>query len=593
MHRLLWLIPIFTLLLGGCSDNSQNHSQQKFYRHSLDGAPSSLDPVNAATIYANHLVVNIYDTLYSYKYLARPYQIKPNLATGMPEVSEDGLTYIFRIKQGVHFSDNRAFAEGKGRELTAHDFVYSLKRHFDPKSRSQGSWLWAGRIQGLDEWKKLGADYAAIVEGLKALDNYTIQIKLTKPYPQLIHTLAQGYSAIVPGEAVKYYGREFSVRPVGSGPFKLELLDSVKAILVPNPKYREEPIDVIAEGYDEELHGKYGLKVIDGKIPPMLDRLELHFVKEPLSRWNSFTKQNELEFASIPKELTDIVLEPLLPEKVVLRPQYDERFHILSSLETGFVHTDFNMRDPEIGYNDDPKRNEMNKALRCAVRYGFDWETRNKTIYNNLGVIFPGIIVPVTPEFDSDQSYSSLEHNPEAGRKLLKEAGWTAENLPEIDYGGVASVATRQMYEQFRGWMQEIGYPKEKIIYNSFASFGDFNKAVKKAQIKLVGMGWGLDYPDAENTLQLFYGPNGSPGSNNANFNNPEYNRIFEQASVMQPSDERTALYRQLNKIVLDECTTLSGLSRLRFMLWHKDVITYPDRQIVGGFHLKYIDKLD
>jgi ABC-type oligopeptide transport system substrate-binding subunit len=106
----------------------------------------------------------------------------------------------------------------------------------------------------------------------------------------------------------------------------------------------------------------------------------------------------------------------------------------------------------------------------------------------------------------------------------------------------------------------------------------------------IVGMGWGLDYPDAENTLQLFYGPNGSPGSNASNFNDPEYNRLYEKSAVMQPSPERTRIYRRMNRIVLDACVTISGLSRKNIFLWHKDVISFPDQSIVGGFHLKFVD---
>lgn len=583
---LLLLLP--TLLLSACSDGPEVHGL-KIYRHSLGGSPSSLDPVNSATLYANHIVVNVYDTLYSYQYLARPYQIKPNLAAAMPQVSDDGLIYTIRIKQGVEFVDDPAFPDGKGRELTAHDFVYSLKRHFDPKARSQGSWLWAGRIEGMAEWKAAGSDYAKEVAGLRALDRYTIQIRLTRPFPQLVHTLAQGYSAIVPHEAVEHYGREFGVRPVGSGPFRLQTFDSVRAVLVRNPKYRKELIDLAAEGYDPSIHDEYGIKRIEGKIPPLVDRLEVHFINEGLSRWNSFTKGDEIHFSGIPKELLDEVLAQKKPE-IRLKPEYAEQFHMLSALESGFVHTDFNMKDPEIGYNSDPEREAMNHALRCAIRYAYDWDERNKRFYSDMGFIFPGIIVPVTPEYEPGANLDALEYAPEKGRRLLEEAGWTPESLPVLDYGGVAQVATRQMFEQFRGWLMKIGYPKEKIVFDSYATFGDFNKAVKQARIKIIGMGWGLDYPDSENTLQLFYGPNGSPGSNSANFNNPEYNRLYERSAVMQPSPERTAIYRRMNRILLNACVTISGLSRQRIMLWHKKVISFADEQIVGGFHLKYVD---
>ena len=230
----------------------------------MDQAPSSLDPVQAANVYANHVALNAYDTLFAYKYLARPYQLKPNLARAFPEISPDGLTYTFRIKQGVSFIDDEAFTDGKGREVIAEDFVYSIKRHFDPATRPQGAWLWQGRIAGLDEWKIAGSDYDAEISGFRALDRYTIQITLTRPYPQLVDTLAMGYAAIVPREAVEHYGKEFAVRPVGSGPFRVVSYDTAQINFERNPNYRQEPVDIHAEGFDPETQSAFGVERIHG-----------------------------------------------------------------------------------------------------------------------------------------------------------------------------------------------------------------------------------------------------------------------------------------------------------------------------------------
>jgi oligopeptide transport system substrate-binding protein len=128
------------------------------------------------------------------------------------------------------------------------------------------------------------------------------------------------------------------------------------------------------------------------------------------------------------------------------------------------------------------------------------------------------------------------------------------------------------------------------VVHKTYATFGDISRAWKRNQLPLVTKGWGLDYPDAENTLQLFYGPNGSPGSNDANWENAEFDRLYDQSSVMQPSAERTALYRRMNQIVIDDCVAMTGLSRTRIYLWHKNVIAVPDREILGGFWLKYAD---
>ena len=118
----------------------------------------------------------------------------------------------------------------------------------------------------------------------------------------------------------------------------------------------------------------------------------------------------------------------------------------------------------------------------------------------------------------------------------------------------------------------------------------DYNKAIKTSQLDVIPMGWGLDYPDSENTLQLFYGPNHTPGSNNSNYNNPAFDALFEKTAVMQPGPEREKLYLDMSQMVLDDCVTISGLSRNRIYLWHKDVIGLPNREILGGFWLRYVD---
>jgi oligopeptide transport system substrate-binding protein len=580
------------LLASGCDEGPVRTDQElaslKVYRHSMDEAPTSLDPVQSANIYANFVTINAYDTLYTYKYLARPFVIKPNLAAALPEISDDGLTYTIPIKRGVLFVDDPAFPDGQGREVTADDFVHSIKRHFDPATRPQGAWLWSGRIEGLDAWKKAGSDYAAPVVGLRALDRYTIQIQLVRPYPQLIYTLAMGYSAIVPREAVKYYGKEFAIRPVGSGPYKVVSYDTSKIVFKPNDNFRDEPVDIYDEGYDPATQADTGVEAIHGRSPPFLDQLEIHFIKESSARWSSFTKGNEVQYSGIPNEQVDRVLASKRP--ITLRPEFAERYHMNSGVEAGFVYSAFNMSFPEFGYNSDPDRQERNKALRCAIIKSISWQQRNDSFYIGLGQVFPGVIVPVVPEYDPDLSKDSITRDVPGAKRLLAENGWTADNLPSLFYGTTAGVTSRLFYEQFRAWLTEIGYPADKIILKQYAAFGDLVKAWRESQLPLISSGWGLDYPDAENTLQLFYGPNGSPGSNSSNYNNPDYDLLFEEASVMLPSPERTRLYQRMNQMLIDDCVAITGLTRTRVSLWHKNVIAVPNRDILGGFFLKYVD---
>ncbi len=556
------------------------------YRHSMDGAPGSLDPAQASSIYANFLAVNLFDTLYRYKYLARPYEIEPNLARGLPRVSADGLTYTIRIKPGVHFIDDPSFPDGKGRAVLAEDFVYSIKRQFDPETRAPGAWLWQGKIVGLDEWKENGSDYGREVPGLKALDEHTLQIRLVSPFPQLIHTLAQGYSAIVPREAVDHYGREFPIHPVGSGPYRLESFNSARAVLVRNTGFRQEPFSLESEGFDPGAHGPFGLESLEGLSPPFTDRIEIEFIAEDASRWNAFLA-GELDFIKVPVSQFDQVLERREPPR--LEPEFDDKYHLLANLESGFVHTDFNMSDDRVGYHTDAGRNAKNKALRCAIIKAFDWPKRNEVFYYGIGQVFPGIIPPAAPEYDPAQSVSSVERDLEGARSLLAQNGWNAENLPVLEYGFPSSVTERQMFEQFRSFLGEIGYPPEKIRPLTFATYGDYARAYLNREVMLITTGWTMDYPDAENTVQLFFGPNVSPGSNNANYVNEEFDRLYRLSSEMQPSPERTAIYRDMSRVVIDDCVTISGVSRRMILLWSRELKMLPDRSFVGGFFFRFV----
>jgi len=579
---------IVATALSGCDDQgSAPASTGSVYRHAIDGAPSTLDPALAATIYSSVVVVNVFDTLYRYKYLARPYELAPNLATGFPEVSGDGLSYTFRIRSDARFSDDPAFPDGAGRPVTVHDLIYSLKRHFDPGQRSQGAWLWADRIRGLDAWGRNGADYEEPVEGLKAIDDHTLQITLTEPYPQLVYTLATGFSALVPREAVEHYGREFGVKPVGSGPFQLVSFDNTLARLERNPHFRREPLDLDAEGFDAEAHGRLGLERLDGRDYPFTDRLEIHFIEENAARWSAFSS-GAVDNVMVPNEQVESVLASRDP--VEFDPEISARYHGHAGLEAGFVFAGFNMADERYGHHPDPQRDAANRALRCAIRDAFDWQSRNDTFYYGIGRIFPGVIPPVVPEFDPDRSRESVRHDPAQGRARLADHGWTTDQLPELTYGLISSVQQRQMYAQLRAQMVELGFPLDRITADTFASFGDFSRAMKNRRLDLFFLGWTLDYPDAQNTLQLFYGPYEAPGSNNFNYRNPEFDALYERAATMQPGPERTALYRRMNGMVIDDCVAISGLSRTRIHLWNKDVAMLPDREILGGFFMRFVD---
>jgi len=574
------------MLGGGCrkpfADRPQDTSVVKF---STKGAPITMDPVQSSTTYANLMTTTVYDQLYDYKYLARPYALKPRLATSMPQVSEDGLVYTVEIIPGVFYIDDPCFPDGKGREVVVEDLIYSVKRMFDPKNLAQGEWLWQGRIKGLDEWKASGADYSKPIEGLQAEGKYKLVITLNAPFPQLIYTLAMGYASFVPHEAVTYYGKAFGIHPVGSGPYRLVDFSTKKAILKKNPKYRKESFDLAAEGYDPVTQEWSHVAMIDGKTLPITENVEIYFMEEGMSRWNSLTKGNEIQFGEIPPELTYMVAEQVDP--LILRPSYANKYVAMMDAQIEVVYLNFNMSNPAVGYHPDPERNRQNKFLRQAIQKAYNWDQRNKRFYNGVAEVFPGVIPPGLDAFQPDADRASIQLDLEAAKALLEKGGWNSDNLPVLEYCSVASVTYRQFYEQFRGWMEKVGYPREKIKHLTYATFGDFSRAVKNRECMLIGMAWGADYPDSENMLQLFYGPNQSPGSNSSNFENPEFDRLFKTASILQPGPERSAIYRQLNHIITEEVPSICGLARKEPYIWHRNLVLLYSKNPHGSV-LKY-----
>src|SRR3954467_13484247 len=166
---------------------------EKVLRYAFPVAETGFDPAQINDLYSSQIVAHIYDSPLKLEYLARPYKIRPNTAAAMPEVSADGKVWTIRIRPGIYFADDPVF-KGKRRELTAQDYVYSLKRHWDPKNKSQQLYLVDGRVPGMDAIRKaaLGGgkfDYDREVEGLKAIDRYTFRTTLTQPMPNLIYQL--------------------------------------------------------------------------------------------------------------------------------------------------------------------------------------------------------------------------------------------------------------------------------------------------------------------------------------------------------------------------------------------------------------------
>lgn len=531
-----------------------------------------LDPIQANDLYSATAVAQMYEGLLEYHYLKRPTQVVPALADGMPTISDDGLTYTFKIKKGVRFQDDPCFPGGKGREVTAQDFVYSWKRLADPRLTSEGFWVFDGKIKGLNEWvqavKMEKAGYDTPIEGLQTPDSNTLVVKLIKPYFQLQYVLTMAFTTVVPKEAVEKYGGEFLNHPVGTGPYKLEKWVRNSAItLVKNPTWRGEMYPSEGEPGDAEK----GLLADAGKPLPFADKIVLNELIEDQPRWQNFRKGN-LDYV----EITPDNFAAAVQNKQVAPDLAAKGMALDITPNFDVLYIGINMRDPILG---------KNKLLRQAMAMAQDLPGWSEKFYNGRAMIAQSPIPPGVAGYDPNYKNPYQLSNVERAKELLAKAGYPeGKGLPEFTYETQSDSKRRQQGEFFAQNMAAIGI-KVKI---SASNWPQFQEKIKSGKAQMWAIAWGADYPDAQNFMQLFYGKNVSPGPNDSYFQNAEFDRLYEQSLTMAPGPERDAVYAKLRDIVVEEQPWLLSGHRMRYSLLHGWLRNYKWNDVQND-NLKYL----
>jgi ABC-type transport system substrate-binding protein len=526
-----------------------------------------LDPAMADEKYAGEEVGKVYESLYQYHYLKRPFVLIPNLAEAMPEYSKDGRTLTIKLKKGVLFHDDPCFKEtnGKGREMTSDDVIYSYKRLADPKVLALGWWLFDDKIVGLNEWRDASSkaektDYSQVVEGLKALDRYTIQIKLKQPSHQFLYGLAMGFTSVIPREAVEYYGKEFLNHAVGTGPFRLvEFNGSSKIVYDRNPTYRKELYPSEGAPGDKEA----GLLEDAGKPIPFVDHVVVDIITETQPAYLNLIS-GKIDIGGIPKDsfagavTANKELSPELKAKGLQLQKYNR-------LDTTFEA--FNMEDPVL----------KNKYLRQAISLAVNADTIIDLFYNGRALPAQGPIPPDIVGYDPKLKNPYRQFNLTKAKELLAKAGYPdGKGLPPIEYYTIADTTSRQMAELLAKSMAAIGV---KLKINAM-SWPEQQAAVKNKKIMMAGFAWGADYPDGENFLQLFYSKNISPGPNNANYQNPEFDRLYEAALKLPEGAARDKLYHQMENLVIEDCPWIINAHRIGYAISNKWVKNYKPQEL-------------
>jgi len=547
--------------IAGCdrSPRAPKHSYN-LLQHRLRAKVQSLDSADIGDTISHGVASEIFECLYEYHYLKRPYELIPQLATAMPQVSEDRLTYTIKISEGIYFADDPCFENGRGRELKAGNFIFAWKRIANIKERSKNWWIFDNKIPGLDEFreytkgcrKREDVDYSQDVEGLQALDDYTLVIKLKKPWPQIVYLLAHLPTAPIAKEAVDYYGKDIISHPVGTGPFKLKVWHRGSYIeMVRNPNYRT--VFYPSEGEVGDVEN--GLLRDAGKAMPFVDRIIWRIVVEDQPRWLMFL-QGDIDITSIPK---DNFGQAIAMGRELTADMKERNIRLTAFREPDTFYIGFNMEDPILS---------KNKPLRLAISCAFDREKWIELFYNGRGDVAYGFIPPAMPGYDPNiKEISKTEYNPEKGRKLLEQARQlNGGPLPTFKLTMQGTDTTyRQMGQFLQRGFDEIGLEIEA----EYLDWPTYLEKLRTKDMQIYQAGWLADYPDVENFLQIFYSKN-SPWPNSSNYSNPEFDKIYEQVAVMPDCPERTELYRKAERIVVEDAPCAFMFHRIFYVMYHE-----------------------
>ncbi len=560
----------------------------KVIRAVFPAGEEGFDPAAAHDLYSGTIEQMIFETLYTYDYLARPAKLVPLAAEALPQITDDGRTYTIKVRKGIHFTPDPAF-KGVKRELVADDYVYTLKRLMDPKIRSPWTWLLDGKIVGLDEVaaeaKKTGRfDYAAKVPGLEAVDRYTLRIRLKQPDYNLPYVLAHEPTSAVAREVVAAYadegGRVMS-NPVGTGPYKLaKWIRSSKIFLEANPDFRGFVWDFKpgTDPGDAQL-----VREMKGKKMPQVGRIEISIMEEDQSRLLAF-QNGELDLMNMegplaPKVLDGGTLTPDMQKKGVKLSRF---------VDPEITYHYWNLQDPVVGGLTTEKI-----ALRRAMAMAYPVAEEIRVVRNGQAVeaqfpIPPGVV-------GHDPAYrSGVRHDPAAANALLDKFGYRKgadgwRTLPDgkpllIRYASRPDSLGRQMDEMWKKTFDSIGIRME-VQKDKFA---ELLKLEKQCKLMMRTAAWIADYPDADNFMQLLYGKN-IHQSNNACAAIPEYDKLYEQSLRMPDSPERNRLYREMAKIIEAYAPWRLDISRYRNMLVQPWVLGFKKHPILHA-EWQYID---
>ena len=563
---------------------------EKVLRWAFQVAETGFDPVQVNDVYSAIIFGHIFDAPLTYDYLARPFKLKPATVAALPEVSADGKIWTVRLRPGIYFADDPAF-RGKKRELTAQDYVYSLKRHFDPKNKSPNFYLLDKRIVGMDAIRKQALaggkfDYDREVEGLRAIDRYAFRIVLTEPTPNLRYYLAYcNLSCAVAREVIEAYPDRTMEHPVGTNAYRLtQWKRSSRMVLERNANYRE---DFYAEeaAADDPQAQSIAAKM-RGKRLPLIDRVEVYVIEEPQPRWLAFLNREHDLIERVPAEYVNVAV----PEGKLAPNMQKQKIQLDRTNELDLTFFYFGMDHPVVGGYTPEK-----VALRRAISLAFDTDEAIRAIYRGQAIAAQSTVPPQAYGADPNLAGPLAEFNPAKAKALLDVYGYVdrdGDGYRESPDGSklVLEVATtpdsqgKQLDELWHKFMERVGLRTEFRK----AKWPEHLRDSRAGKLMIWTLGWLATDPDADTFYVVLYGPNKGQ-SNLSRFDLPAWNALYDKAKMLSNSPERDQLYREMDKLFFAYAPVRPIAHRIITGLTQPWVIGYRRNQVMREFW-KYLD---
>lgn len=570
---------------------AQAGSPEKILRYAMRSAETGFDPAQIEDLYSSLIAANIFEALYEYEFLARPVRLRPSAAAALPEASADFKTFTIRIKPGAFFADDVAF-KGVRRELVAADFVYSFKRIFDPRWKSPSYQALANNhfvgIEALREAAlrhKKPFDYDAPVEGLRAIDRYTIQLKLEVPNPRLADTLSDSAKfGAVAREVVEFYGDTIVEHPVGTGPFKLaEWRRSSRIVLDKNPNYRE--VFYNEEAPADDPLAQAALAKLKGRKLPMIDRVEISVIEQPQPRWLAFLNREMDVVWQVPEDFTAVAIPnsrvaPNLAKQGIYQVRYQRNDSSMSY---------FGMENPIVGGYTPEK-----VALRRAIALAVNVDEEIRVVRRGQAIVAQSIMPPGLYGYDASFKSEMGEFSRAKSRALLDLYGYVDKDgdgwreLPDgspltIEYATQPNDLDRQLITQWKKNMDAIGI---RMVFRT-AQWPENLKASRAGKLMMWGVAW-TGGPDGEEFLVLGNGPEKGQ-ANHARFDNAEYNRLFDLQRRLPDSPQRLEAMTRMKEILVAYMPYKAHVHRIWTDLAQSWVVGYHRNLFVPEFW-RYVD---